>query len=55
MHAILHQRGPAYFSNIVKFNSQESERRQLHSWVILNSARSANSAVVQLAPVASSE
>ena len=31
MHAILHQRGPAYFSNIVKFNSQESGRRQLRS------------------------
>jgi len=31
MHAILHQRGPAYFSNIVKFNSQESGRQQLRS------------------------
>jgi len=31
MHAILHQRGPAYLSNVVKFNSGNSGRRQLRS------------------------
>jgi len=31
MHAIHHQRGPAYLSNIVQFNTAESGRRQLRS------------------------
>jgi len=31
MHVILHQREPAYISNIVKFNTEESGPRQLLS------------------------
>jgi len=31
MHAILHQHAPAYLSDIIKFNSIESARRQLRS------------------------
>jgi len=31
MHAVLHQRGPAYLSNRVNFNAEESGRRHLRS------------------------
>ena len=31
MHATLNQRGPAYLNNIIKFNTEESGRRQLRS------------------------